>query len=219
MKTNLQLVEYAKKALTEKWGYVWGTYGKTLTTQGYNDLLKQYPKQVGNYAAYIQQQYIGKKTVDCSGLIKSFMWSENENVTYDLNTDISANMFFKFANRVGTIESIPNIPGLLVWMNDHIGIYIGNGRVIEAKGTKYGVIESPLKGQGANSWTHWLECSYITYVKRTYKEIIKEASAGQGDQWIIAIDNIVRESEMNQSNELKKILKYLPLLIEKIAER
>ena len=42
----------------------------------------------------------------------------------------------------------------------HIGVYIGNGEVIEAMGTKYGVVKTQLEGRG---WTHWLEIPYINY--------------------------------------------------------
>ena len=38
--------------------------------------------------------------------------------------------------------------------------HIGNGEVIEAMGTKYGVVKTQLEGRG---WTHWLEIPYINY--------------------------------------------------------
>lgn len=39
-------------------------------------------------------------------------------------------------------------------------MYIGDGYVIEAMGTKYGVVKTELAGRG---WTHWLEIEYINY--------------------------------------------------------
>ena len=55
-------------------------------------------------------------------------------------------------------------PGLAVWHSGHIGVYIGNGEVIEAMGTKYGVVKTQLSER---SWTAWLEVPYITYITET----------------------------------------------------
>ena len=52
------------------------------------------------------------------------------------------------------------VPGLAVWKSGHIGVYIGDDQVIEAMGTKYGVVKTQLQGRG---WTHWLEIPYINY--------------------------------------------------------
>ncbi len=62
----------------------------------------------------------------------------------------------------GTIDTMPEIPGLAVWHEGHIGIYIGNGEVVETMGTKYGVVRTQLAG---SRWTHWLKVPYITYVE------------------------------------------------------
>ena len=64
------------------------------------------------------------------------------------------------ATRKGTIDTIPEVPGLAVWKSGHIGVYIGDDQVIEAMGTKYGVVKTQLQGRG---WTHWLEIPYINY--------------------------------------------------------
>lgn len=55
---------------------------------------------------------------------------------------------------------MPDTPGLAVWKSGHIGVYIGSGEVIEAMGTKYGVVKTQLEGRG---WTHWLEVPGIEY--------------------------------------------------------
>lgn len=64
------------------------------------------------------------------------------------------------ATRKGKIATMPDTPGLAVWKAGHIGVYIGNGEVVEAMGTKYGVVKTQLEGRG---WTHWLEIPYIDY--------------------------------------------------------
>ena len=50
--------------------------------------------------------------------------------------------------------------GLAVWRDGHIGVYIGGGYVIEAMGTKYGVVKTKLSER---SFTNWLEIPYIDY--------------------------------------------------------
>lgn len=64
------------------------------------------------------------------------------------------------AGRKGSIEAMPDTPGLAVWKSGHIGVYIGNGEVIEAMDTRYGVVKTKLQGRG---WTHWLEVPGIKY--------------------------------------------------------
>lgn len=54
---------------------------------------------------------------------------------------------------------VPESGGVTYRMAD-IGVYIGGGQVIEAMGTRYGVVKTQLQGRG---WTHWLEIPYINY--------------------------------------------------------
>lgn len=175
MKTNLGLVEYAKKALKEKWGYVWGTFGLVLTEKLLEQKLKQYPNNVCGYEAFIRQNWLNRKTTDCIGLIKSYMWENNGKIIYNAKTDVSANGMYNLAKEKGLIATIPEIPGICVYKQGHIGVYIGNGQVIEAKGTKHGVVQTPLKGAGANKWTHWLKCPSIQYIEEIRELTLNEA--------------------------------------------
>lgn len=162
-KDNLGLVAYAKKALSEHWGYVWGTFGQLLTPTLLAYKLKQYPDGVGNYKDFIQAHWLNRKVTDCVGLIKSYMWFNGSAPVYNSATDCSADGMYSRAKEKGAISSMPDIPGICVHKSGHIGVYIGNGQVIEAHGTKYGVIQTPLKGTGATAWEHWLKCPYINY--------------------------------------------------------
>lgn len=158
------LVTYAVHAWESGWGYVWGTYGCVLTESQFNSKLQQYPEGVGKYADFIRENWVGGRTADCVGLIKGYGWLNPDTLTIDYGTngmpDISANQMYYNASQSGTIDTIPEIPGLAVWHNGHIGVYIGNGEVIEAMGTKYGVVRTQLEGRG---WTHWLKIAYIDY--------------------------------------------------------
>lgn len=50
--------------------YVWGTYGQVLTRSLYKAKAEQYPDEVGGYADFIEEHWIGGRTADCVGLIK-----------------------------------------------------------------------------------------------------------------------------------------------------
>ena len=158
------LVTYVTNAWTSGWGYVWGTYGQVLTPELLQYKLTQYPEGVGDYAAFIRANWLGKRTADCVGLIKGYGWLNGETmeIQYSSNgmPDIGANEMYYNDVRKGAIQTMPDTPGLAVWKQGHIGVYIGNGEVIEAMGTKYGVVKTQLEGRG---WTHWLEIPYINY--------------------------------------------------------
>jgi uncharacterized protein YycO len=87
-------------------------------------------------------------------------------VGYAINgmPDVGADGMYYNATVKGDMSSMPDTPGLAVWHEGHIGVYIGNGEVIEAMGTKYGVVETQLSER---SWTAWLEVPYITYITET----------------------------------------------------
>lgn len=163
-KNAADLVTYAIHAWESGWGYVWGTYGCVLTDSLFAYKLEQYPDGVGNYEDFIRENWLGGRTTDCVGLIKGYGWLNPDTMTIDYGTngmpDLGANQMYYSASVSGTIDTMPDIPGLAVWHDGHIGVYIGNGEVIEAMGTKYGVVKTELAGRG---WTHWLQIEYINY--------------------------------------------------------
>lgn len=163
-KNATDLVTYAINAYESGWGYVWGTFGSVLTEGLFQAKLEQYPDGVGNYEDFIRDNWVGKRTTDCCGLIKGYGWLDPETMSINYGTngmpDLGANQMYYNASESGTIDTIPEIPGLAVWHDGHIGVYIGNGYVIEAMGTKYGVVKTQLEGRG---WTHWLKIEYINY--------------------------------------------------------
>lgn len=163
-KTAEGLVAYVTHAYESGWGYVWGTFGNVLTPSAFQSKLAQYPDGVGNYADFIREHWVGRRTADCVGLIKSYGWYDPETQTIQYGShgmpDLGANQMYYTASESGPIDTIPEIPGLAVWHDGHIGVYIGSGEVIEAMGTKYGVVKTQLAGRG---WTHWLKIAYINY--------------------------------------------------------
>ena len=167
-KNNLDLVAYSVSAWENGWGYVWGTCGWVLTDSLFQSKLAQYPEGVGNYEDFIRENWLGGRTTDCVCLIKGYGWLDIESMSvgYAINgmPDIGADSMYYNATVKGDMSSMPDTPGLAVWHEGHIGVYIGNGEVIEAMGTKYGVVKTQLSER---SWTAWLEVPYITYITET----------------------------------------------------
>ena len=178
-KNNLDLVQWAIEAHSSGWGYVWGTYGHVLTRSYYEAKLAQYPEGVGKYADFIKANWLGKRTADCVGLIKGYCWfdPEAQSIGYAVNgmPDIATEQMIEWCDEKGSIDTIPEIPGLLLWMNGHVGIYIGNGLAIEAMGTRYGVVQTQVAGRG---WLKWGKIPCIEYIEEVEETEPTEAGGG-----------------------------------------
>lgn len=167
-KNNLDLVKWAQMAYDNKWGYVWGSHGNVLTANELKRLEKTFGSHVTDKEKYIKSHWLGRRTSDCVGLIKGYGWYDETNGTIKYGTngmkDVTADGMFNAAVEKGPISTMPDIPGIAVWHQGHIGVYIGNGYVIHAANTYDGVIKTPITSSG---WTHWLKVPYINYIEET----------------------------------------------------
>lgn len=167
-KNNLDLVKWAQMAHDNKWGYVWGSHGNVLTANELKKLEKTFGSHVTDKEEYIKSHWLGRRTSDCVGLIKGYGWYDETSGTIKYGTngmkDVTADGMFNAAVEKGPISTMPDIPGIAVWHQGHIGVYIGNGYVIHAANTYDGVIKTPITSSG---WTHWLKVPYINYIEET----------------------------------------------------
>ena len=167
-KNNLDLVKWAQMAYDNKWGYVWGSHGNVLTANELKKLEKTFGTHVTDKEEYIKSHWLGRRTSDCVGLIKGYGWYDETSGTIKYGTngmkDVTADGMFNAAVEKGPISTMPDIPGIAVWHQGHIGVYIGNGYVIHAANTYDGVIKTPITSSG---WTHWLKVPYINYIEET----------------------------------------------------
>ncbi len=163
-KNSEDLAAFAQEAYSDGWGYVWGSYGLILTQSNFEAMCEADPNHVGKYEDFIQENWIGRRCADCVGLIKAYLWYNPDTLDIEYGyggyEDVGANKMFQNATEYGPIDEIPEIPGLGVWRNGHVGIYIGNGYVIQAMGTKYGVVRTNLK---LSPFTYWFKIPGITY--------------------------------------------------------
>lgn len=173
--TNTGLVAYAKKclALGNDSIYLYGSFGQTLTEAFITQKAKQYVYNISRQSIYKNclRSSGTEYAFDCVGLIKSYIWGGYGKPKYVSSQDKSANGMYNAAKVKGDISTMPETEGLLVWMSGHIGIYIGNGYVIECTPAKVfakqdhgggGVCKTKLSDR---KWKKWCECPYITYSK------------------------------------------------------
>lgn len=156
-KTNTGLVAYAEAMLGKP--YWMGTFGQTASEWLYEYNKQRLPQF---YTANDFPTQYGQRVHDCIGLIKGYLWSTNENAPpqYTGWQDVDADTMRKLCNTGGTIRTIPEIPGVLVFAPAHVGVYIGNGEVIEARGHAFGVVKTKLKSR---PFEHWGMCPWIDY--------------------------------------------------------
>lgn len=159
-KTAKGLVEYARAQLGRP--YWWGTFGQTAGASLLAAKRKQYP---GYYLAADFESQLGHKVHDCVGLIKGYRWCdgpEDGTPAYIGAQDVAVAGLYRQCGAKGDILSMPDEPGVCVFMGNmgHVGVYIGGGRVIEAMGHAYGVVETRLQGRG---WAFWGKPDWIDY--------------------------------------------------------
>lgn len=169
-KTSVGLCNFADKARLEGWNYVYGGKGQRMTpgllsaivASNLNDARSPYLRD-GYIASTLQQ--VGNRATDCSGLVMNYMWwagdaSDPIRALCPSIGNYNANAMLEVATERGPISTIPEIPGLLVHSNGHVGIYVGNGEVIEARGVRYGVTKTAL---AERSWKYWSKSPWIDY--------------------------------------------------------
>lgn len=159
MKTASGLVEYSIAQLGKPYWY--GTFGQTASAALLAAKQNQYP---GYYTADDFESQFGQKVHDCVGLIKGFLWCDtpNSEPRYQAAQDVAVHGLFLACPEGGSIDTMPDIPGVCVFMRDlsHVGVYIGDGYVVEASGHARGVVKTKLAGRG---WGLWGKPRWISY--------------------------------------------------------
>lgn len=78
--------------------------------------------------------------------------------------DKSANGLFEWAKTKtsgwGTMDTMPDIPGIAVRRDGHVGVYVGNNEVAEASCFKNGIILTKLD---KSKWLNWYKIPGIKY--------------------------------------------------------
>ena len=170
--TGKQIVECFERYKAEGWGYVWGAQGEeytqALANEWHNRALrgsKSVPGGRNKNTYYIGDcsKWIGHRVADCSGGIVCAVRE------YDPNyADRSSSGFKSQFTESGKINTLPEIPGLALWKSGHIGIYKGNGKALEFRGTAYGCVETNVSER---PWTHWGKIYGVVYGDAPVEEV------------------------------------------------
>lgn len=159
------LAKHAEECLGLSTVYLWGGLGDFINEELINKKAKQYPqKYTKEYCEHLQD-CVGKDVYgfDCSGLIKNYMMGGLHHFALQDSIDYNSAMLLDNAEQKGDIATLPEQRGICLYMKGHVGIYVGNGRVIESTSNKAfgdGVVETKLKDR---KWTHWFFCPTVEY--------------------------------------------------------
>ena len=166
--TNSGLVKYCKEALKLKTVYMWGGLFREVNKSYINQLAGMYSDQYGESRKNTLLGLCGKGYYgcDCVGLVKSYYFGgvgvANNAKGYVGAWDFGVGSMYNAAKVKGKISTMPKKEGVLVMTSDygHVGVYIGNGEVIECTLSKFG--DGVVKTKFADrSWAWWCQCPVI----------------------------------------------------------
>lgn len=126
-----------------------------------------------SWGSFMNKSKNGKLCTDCSGFIKGILWGYPTNGKYQSNgvPDINADTMINRCTNVSTDFSNIEI-GEVVWVKGHIGIYIGNGEVLEATSKWSSKLQKTallnhkaIKGLNGRVWAKHGKLPYLSYSK------------------------------------------------------
>jgi hypothetical protein len=142
--------------------YWYACFGQKPTRELLDMKIRQYPAKWTATRTAKARSEIGrfKHVFDCVNLVKWACWPKDAlgYARYQKSQDVSADGLSKISPG-GSMSTLPEIPGVLVFMKGHVGVYIGGGRVVEAYGFK-NVANRPISAQ---KWTRWGRCPWVRY--------------------------------------------------------
>ena len=173
------LIKLFIQAYDECWGYIWGKYGQTWTSKDQDKLEALMVSRYGEkwkdsdaakdddyyMGARYGRKWVGYRVADCSGLFRWAIELLGGKIAHGSNS-----IYDRYCSSKGklTAENRKTLkPGTAVFVykketkkRTHIGLYIGDGVVIEAASTQKGVIKSKITD---SKWTYWGELKMVDY--------------------------------------------------------
>lgn len=164
--------------------YCWGSFGFPITQSNITRLVNQYPSVYTTSMQTKLKSLVGKNYFgfDCVGLIKGVLWGftgdknkSNGGTAYCSNgvNDIDCNAMFNLCS--GKSTDFSNIvPGEFLWMQGHIGVYIGDGLAVEATASWENKVQitavaniGTKSGYNLRRWTKHGNSPFIDYSDTT----------------------------------------------------
>lgn len=204
--TNEHFVSYCQKMVGHPYWY--GTCGYKATNDLYKRKKKQNPSHYGPERTERYQKHIAANEVvcDCIGGAKGYAWTGGGQAMidgigkpgeiprkYQSNgcPDKNANGMFAYAKskklKWGTIDTLPEVPGLALTKDGHAGYYIGEGKAVEWQGFDYGCTITEV---AKRPWTHWYELPFIDYGEAVKADDEADAPSSPSPKHVIATGNV-----------------------------
>ncbi|RDU24378.1 peptidoglycan-binding domain-containing protein [Anaerosacchariphilus polymeriproducens] len=147
-KTDRGLVNFALSQVGV--ACLYGAKGEKINQSLIDQWASLYPNIYTDTYIKKAQKFIGYVAYDCSGLISGYTGIIRNSQHY-MDTAIEKLPINQISN---------NCFGWAVWKRGHIGVFIGDNTVVEARGIESGVIKTSVY---SNSWTHIIQLVDIDY--------------------------------------------------------
>lgn len=179
------LCDKFKYALDDHWGYIWGKAGEMWTEAKQAAMNKTTSDKYASARKY-GEKWVGHRVADCSGL---FTWGFRELGGYMYHG--SNTIWRSYCVEKGKLgkgkrtDGVELQKGTAVFTgtdddHPHIGLYVGNGIVIEAAGTFSGVISTKITN---TKWKYWGELKGVSYAAPSrptvYPRTIRKGDSGE----------------------------------------
>ena len=155
------LAAYAKAQIGN--AYILGAYGQTSTVNFRYGRAKLYPEAAELIFRW-GDAWDGLPAFDCIGLLKAY--AQISGATVSIQEVNAADAWQTWLSEWGPLQGAALQPGMAVFRVEgprmrvvHVGIYVGGGMVVHARGTRWGVILEPLP----NVFTHWGRLNWLSY--------------------------------------------------------
>jgi hypothetical protein len=180
--SNLDFINFCQNLLGAPYWFNASTIKATKNAYKVNSI--RYPEEYNKRDISFYEQAIAEHEIvtDAIGLIKGFAWSDggeailanrgnplvhNYKVGSNGCPDKTVNGMFVWATaqniQWGNMETLPEVPGLIVTTHGRLGVYEGNGYVIEAnKEAGYVTREHISK----SPWRFWYQLPFIEYTEQ-----------------------------------------------------
>ncbi len=174
-------------------GYIFGAYGQISTANFRHGRAELYPdaaKLIFRWA----DAWDGMPVYDCIGLFKAFMLQTGVPVsTNEVNTTVA---WSEWTQEWGLLEGAVLQPGMALFRVEgsrmqvkHIGVYVGDGVAVHARGTRWGVIREKLPV----TFTHWARLSWLVYdTPMDERPAVTEPFLPEGTLAVVNSDNAER---------------------------
>lgn len=133
-------------------GYIYGSTGWTCSPTRREQQAKQYPEHRNNILS-VGAKWDGKTCWDCATFTRACAKAGGATLPSGATSQWRSGAW----NVKGTIDQLPKSAVAMLYRQkgeimQHTGLYLGDGTVIDARGTKYGVVH---QARDKYAWTHY----------------------------------------------------------------